>query len=181
MIDAKAAKKYRAAAEQEAARAAELEDYDTWLRAIGRVTAIDYCLSDEEDLAPAGHRIPFQHCPPWNLTGSGQATPALVRARAGADRPTSIVPRPRYWRHPPRPAGTSTARPQFDPRPQSGTWAHGKGAAPGLEKTSSAAGVRVGSRWKKLYKSFPPGFVGEIRQITPMQLIQVPLEFGIEV
>ena len=61
MIDAKAAKKYRAAAEQEAARAAELEDYETWLRAIGRVAAIDYCLSDEEDLAPAGQRIHFQH------------------------------------------------------------------------------------------------------------------------
>ena len=61
MISNKAAKTYRAAAEQEARAAAAGGDYDVWLRAIGRIAAIDYCLSDGEDLAPAGQRIPFQH------------------------------------------------------------------------------------------------------------------------
>lgn len=59
MIDGHGARKYRAAAEDEARAAAVREDYDTWLRAIGRIAAVDYCLSDEEDLAPASKRIPF--------------------------------------------------------------------------------------------------------------------------
>ena len=60
MIDANAARKYRTAAEQEARAAADRGDHDVWLRAIGRITGVDYCLSDEEDLPPAGVRIPFK-------------------------------------------------------------------------------------------------------------------------
>lgn len=61
MIDANGAKRFREAREQEARAAAARGDYDVWLRAIGKIAAIDYCLTDEEDLAPAGQRIPFPH------------------------------------------------------------------------------------------------------------------------
>jgi hypothetical protein len=59
MITSAAVRAYRQRCEAEARAAAEIGDYDVWNRAIGKVAALDYALCDEEDLAPAGVRIPF--------------------------------------------------------------------------------------------------------------------------
>ena len=63
MISPAEVRRYRAAAEWEAHKAAIAADYPVWLRAIGRIVACDYVLSDEEDMAPAGERIPFPGVP----------------------------------------------------------------------------------------------------------------------
>ena len=61
MISSEGARVYRATTEAEARAAAERRDWEVYTRAIGKVTAIDYCLSGEEDLAPATVRLPFPH------------------------------------------------------------------------------------------------------------------------
>jgi hypothetical protein len=59
MINSNGARKYRTAIEAEGRAAAERGDWEVWMRAIGKVAALDHCLSDEEDLPPASQRIPF--------------------------------------------------------------------------------------------------------------------------
>jgi hypothetical protein len=80
MISKEGAKSYRAAAEQEARAAAARRDWEVYTRALGKVTALDFIFSDEEDLALAVARIPF---PTMNLPGT---SPPRIAGRSGESR-----------------------------------------------------------------------------------------------